>query len=81
MLKPPLKSCPVGVLDYQSLKSQQPQIVFRIPNGLWTKARTEKLNDRGITGGYQGYTYRLENQVTEEEMAVILVKKFNLSLP
>jgi len=40
-----------------------------------------KSLDRGITGGYQDGTYRLENQDTGAEMAVFLVKTFNLPLP
>jgi hypothetical protein len=47
----------------------------------WAEAWIEELYDQGITGGYPDSTYRPENRVTRAEMAVFLVKAFNLPLP
>ena len=46
-----------------------------------TEIFIEELFDQGITSGYPDGTYRPENQVTRAEMAVFLVKTFNLPLP
>ena len=49
--------------------------------GHWAEIFIEELYDQGITGGYPDGTYRPENRVTRAEMAVFLVKAFNLPLP
>ena len=49
--------------------------------GHWAEAWIEDLYDEGITSGYPDGTYRPENQVTRAEMAVFLVRTFNLPLP
>jgi len=46
--------------------------------GHWAEAYIEELNDQGITGGYPDGTYRPENLVTRAEMAVFLVKGFDI---
>jgi hypothetical protein len=49
--------------------------------GHWAEAWVEQLAIKGITSGYPDGTYRPENQVTRAEMAVFLVKSFNLPMP
>jgi len=49
--------------------------------GHWAEIFIEELYDQGITGGYPDGTYRPQNQVTRAEMAVFLVKTFNLPMP
>ena len=46
--------------------------------GHWAEIFIEELADQGITGGYPDGTYRPENRVTRAEMAVFLVKGFDL---
>jgi len=46
--------------------------------GHWAEAWIEQLAAEGITSGYPDGTYRPENQVSRAEMAIFLVRTFNL---
>ncbi|MFO3797810.1 MAG: S-layer homology domain-containing protein, partial [Anaerolineales bacterium] len=46
--------------------------------GHWAEDWIEALRAAGITSGYPDGTYRPDNPVTRAEMAVFLVKAFNL---
>jgi hypothetical protein len=49
--------------------------------GHWAEAWIEQLKEEGITSGYPDGTFRPENPVTRAEMAVFLVRAFDLPLP
>ena len=49
--------------------------------GHWAEDWIEQLADEGITGGYPDGTYRPNSLVTRAEMAVFLVRTFNISTP
>jgi hypothetical protein len=49
--------------------------------GHWAEAWIEQLAEEGITSGYPDGTYRPNNNVTRAEMAVFLVRTFNLPMP
>ena len=49
--------------------------------GHWAEDWIEQLADEGITGGYPDGTYRPNNPVNRAEMAVFLVRAFDLSVP
>ncbi|MFN3742453.1 MAG: S-layer homology domain-containing protein, partial [Anaerolineales bacterium] len=51
---------------------------FQDTSGHWAEDWIEALKAAGITSGYPDGTYRPDNPVTRAEMAVFLVKAFNL---
>ncbi len=52
-----------------------------VPAGYWAAAWIEQLAAAGITAGCRGRDYCPERPVTRAEMAVFLVKTFDLPLP
>jgi hypothetical protein len=55
--------------------------VFTDIDGHWAQAWIENLFVEGITVGYPDGTYRPNNSVLRSEMAVFLVRTFNLAGP
>ena len=51
---------------------------FSDTTGHWAEDWIEALKAAGVTSGYPDGTYRPSNPVTRAEMAVFLVKAFNL---
>lgn len=49
--------------------------------GHWAEAWIEQLKEEGISSGYPDGTYRPEVAVSRAEMAVFLVRAFNLPMP
>jgi hypothetical protein len=54
---------------------------FSDVSGHWAEDWIEQLAEEGITGGYPDGTYRPNNPVNRAEMAVFLVRAFDLSVP
>jgi hypothetical protein len=52
-----------------------------VPADYWAAAWIEQLAREGITSGCGGTAYCPENPVTRAQMAVFLVRTFNLPLP
>jgi hypothetical protein len=52
-----------------------------VPAGYWAAAWIEELAKQGITSGCGANTFCPGTQVTRDQMAVFLVKTFNLPLP
>lgn len=54
---------------------------FSDVSGHWAESWIEQLKEEGISAGYPDGTYRPESPVSRAEMAVFLVRGFNLALP